>query len=195
MTLNQFWICFVPLFIAVDAIGVLPLFISFTEGINDRQRRSIILSSIITAAVVGFLFLFVGEAILRLLGITVNDFMIAGGIILFLISVGDLVTVEKPLRRAQAESLGPVPIGVPLIVGPAVLTTLMILGREHGLFPTAIAMLFNIAFAGMVFFLSGSIMKLIGNSGSKIISKIANLFLAAIAVMLVRRGLSAFLGG
>lgn len=195
MTLNQFWICFVPLFIAVDAIGVLPLFISFTEGIDDRQRRSIILSSIITAAIVGFLFLFVGEAILRLLGITVNDFMIAGGIILFLISVGDLVTVEKPLRRAQAESLGPVPIGVPLIVGPAVLTTLMILGREHGLFPTAIAMLFNIAFAGMVFFLSGSIMKLIGNSGSKIISKIANLFLAAIAVMLVRRGLSAFLGG
>ncbi len=195
MTLNQFWICFVPLFIAVDAIGVLPLFISFTEGIDDRQRRSIILSSIITAAIVGFLFLFVGEAILRLLGITVNDFMIAGGIILFLISVGDLVTVEKPLRRAQAESLGPVPIGVPLIVGPAVLTTLMILGREHGLFPTAIAMIFNIAFAGMVFFLSGSIMKLIGNSGSKIISKIANLFLAAIAVMLVRRGLSAFLGG
>jgi multiple antibiotic resistance protein len=193
--MNQFWICFVPLFVAVDPVGILPLFISFTEGTDNKQRKRIILSSIITATVVGLLFLFVGEAGLRLLGITVEDFMIAGGIILFLISVGDLVTVEKPLRREQTESLGPVPIGVPLIVGPAVLTTLMLLGREHGLFPTALAMICNIALAGIVFYLSGPIMNFIGNSGSKIISKIANLFLAAIAVMLVRRGLMSFLGG
>ncbi|HEX3019912.1 MAG TPA: MarC family protein [Chitinispirillaceae bacterium] len=195
MTLNQFWICFVPLFIAVDAMGVLPMFISLTEGIDDKQRKNVILSSVITAAVVGFLFLFVGQAILHLLGITLEDFMIAGGIILFLISVGDLITVEKPLRRVQAESLGPVPIGVPLIVGPAVLTTIMLLGREHGLLPTALAMVSNIAIAGIMFYLSGAILKLIGNSGSKILSKIANLFLAAIAVMLVRRGLVNFIGG
>jgi len=194
MSLNQFWISFVPLFIAVDALGILPLFLSFTEGIDDKQRNRVILSSIITATIVGLLFLFVGEAVLRLLGITVEDFMIAGGIILFLISVGDLVTVEKPLRRDQTESLGPVPIGVPLIVGPAVLTTLMLLGRKNGLLPTAVAMVSNIAIAGVVFYLSGSIIKLIGNSGSKIISKIANLFLAAIAVMMVRKGLSGFLG-
>lgn len=194
MSLNQFWISFVPLFIAVDAIGILPLFLSFTEGVDDKQRNRVILSSIITATIVGLLFLFVGEVVLRLLGITVEDFMIAGGIILFLISVGDLVTVEKPLRRDQAESLGPVPIGVPLIVGPAVLTTLMLLGRKNGLLPTAIAMVSNIAIAGIVFYLSGSIIKLIGNSGSKIISKVANLFLAAIAVMMVRKGLSGFLG-
>jgi len=194
MSLNQFWISFVPLFIAVDALGILPLFLSFTEGIDDKQRNRVILSSIITATIVGLLFLFVGEAVLRLLGITVEDFMIAGGIILFLISVGDLVTVEKPLRRDQTESLGPVPIGVPLIVGPAVLTTLMLLGRKNGLLPTAVAMVSNIAIAGVVFYLSGSIIKLIGNSGSKIISKIANLFLAAIAVMMVRKGLAGFLG-
>ncbi len=194
MSLNQFWISFVPLFIAVDALGILPLFLSFTEGLDDKQRNRVILSSIITATIVGLLFLFVGEAVLRLLGITVEDFMIAGGIILFLISVGDLVTVEKPLRRDQTESLGPVPIGVPLIVGPAVLTTLMLLGRKNGLLPTAVAMVSNIAIAGVVFYLSGSIIKLIGNSGSKIISKIANLFLAAIAVMMVRKGLAGFLG-
>lgn len=192
--MNEFWLSFVPLFIAVDAIGILPLFISFTEGINGKQRNYIIFSSVITATIVSFLFLLVGQAILRLLGITVEDFMIAGGIILFLISVGDLVTVEKPLRRAQAESLGPVPIGVPLIVGPAVLTTIMLLGREHGFIPTALAMISNIAIAGITFYLSGSIMKLIGNSGSKIISKIANLFLAAIAVMMVRRGLLSIIG-
>lgn len=193
--MDEFWLSFVPLFIAVDAIGVLPLFISFTEGINDKQRKTIVFSSAITATVVSLLFLFVGQAVLRLLGITVEDFMIAGGIILFLISVGDLLTVEKPLRRAQAESLGPVPIGVPLIVGPAVLTTVMLLGREHGLIPTALAMLVNIAIAGLIFYLSGTIMKIIGSSGAKIISKVANLFLAAIAVMMVRRGLVELIGG
>jgi multiple antibiotic resistance protein len=193
MELSNFWLCFVPLFVAVDAIGVLPIFISLTDGIEKKQRFKIVSSSIITATVVGLLFLFVGEAVLTLLGITVADFMIAGGIILFLISVGDLLNVEKPLRRSQAESLGPVPIGVPLIVGPAVFTTIMLLTREYGFMSTAAAMIVNIGIAGSIFFLSGFIMRFIGVSGSKIISKVASLFLAAIAVMMVRKGLTVFI--
>jgi multiple antibiotic resistance protein len=195
MDLKTFWLCFVPLFVAVDAIGVLPIFISLTDGCERKQRRSIVTTSIITAAAVGLLFLLVGEIVLRLLGITVADFMIAGGIVLFLISVGDLLNVDKPLRRVvNAESLGPVPIGVPLIAGPAVLTTIMLLAREHGFAPTAIAVVINVGIAGIIFYLSGWIMKLIGSSGSKIISKIASLFLAAIAVMMVRKGLGVFIG-
>ncbi|NLE02708.1 MAG: MarC family protein [Fibrobacter sp.] len=192
--LTNFWLCFVPLFVAVDAIGVLPIFLSLTGDCERKQRDSIVVSSTLTAIVVGLLFLFVGEIILRLLGITVADFMIAGGIILFLISVGDLLNVDKPLRRVQHESLGPVPIGVPLIAGPAVFTTIMLLTREHGFIPTAIAVVINILIAGLIFYLSGRIMKLIGKSGAKIISKIASLFLAAIAVMMVRKGLSTFIG-
>ena len=180
-----------PLFVATDPIGVLPMYLSITEGVALNRKRKIVLSSVITATIVGLLFLFVGEAVLQLLGITVGDFMIAGGIILFLISIGDLLTVEKPLREVmQAESLGPVPIGVPLIVGPAVLTTIMLLVREYGFISTAAAMMANIIFAGLIFFFSGYIIKIIGRSGSSIVSKIASLFLAAIAVMMVRRGLA-----
>ena len=145
--LTNFWLCFVPLFVAVDAIGVLPIFLSLTGDCERKQLDSIVVSSTLTALVVGLLFLFVGEIILRLLGITVADFMIAGGIILFLISVGDLLNVDKPLRRVQHESLGPVPIGVPLIAGPAVFTTIMLLTREHGFIPTAIAVVINILIA------------------------------------------------
>ena len=194
MFFRTFWLCFVPLFIAVDAIGVLPIFISLTEGIDEKKRRTIVVMSVITAMIVGLLFLFIGEVVLRLLGITVADFMIAGGIVLFLISVSDLVTVEKPLRTAQVESMGPVPIGVPLIVGPAVLTTIMLLVREYGFLPTSVAVLTNVLIAGIVFLLSGYIIRIIGNSGSKIFSKIASLFLAAIAVMMVRKGIFAFIG-
>jgi multiple antibiotic resistance protein len=188
---HSFWLCFVPLFVAVDAIGVLPLYISLTDGASSADKRKTIISSVLTASAVGMLFLFVGEAVLNVMGITVADFMVAGGIILFLIAVGDLVTVEKVLRKVNPETLGPVPIGVPLIVGPAVLTTIMLLVREHGFLITAVATISNILIAGLFFQLSEFILKWIGKSGSKIISRVASLFLAAIAVMLVRKGIAA----
>ncbi|HEX2958159.1 MAG TPA: MarC family protein [Chitinispirillaceae bacterium] len=187
---HSFWLCFVPLFVAVDAIGVLPLYLSLTDGASPAEKRKTIISSVLTASAVGLLFLFVGEAILRVMGITVADFMVAGGIILFLIAIGDLITVDKVLRKVNPEALGPVPIGVPLIVGPAVLTTIMLLVREYGFFITAVATISNILIAGVFFQLSEFIMKWIGKSGSKIISRVASLFLAAIAVMLVRKGLA-----
>jgi multiple antibiotic resistance protein len=109
--------CFVPLFVAVDAIGVLPLYLSLTDGAQVKEKRMTIVTSILTASAVGMLFLFVGDMILKIMGITVADFMEAGGIILFLIAVGDIVNVDKVLRKVNHEALGPVPIGVPLIVG------------------------------------------------------------------------------
>ncbi|NLG17270.1 MAG: MarC family protein [Fibrobacter sp.] len=193
MNLEAFWLCFVPLFVAVDALGLLPLFLSFTQGFQKKHLHYLIYTSTLTAVIVGLLFLFIGEAVLRMLGITVEDFMIAGGIILFLISTSELLTTEKKLRKAQAQSLGPVPLGVPLLVGPAVLTTIMLLARQYGSFITAAAMVANILIAGFLFLGSGYIMKYIGNAGSTILSKISSLFLAAIAVMMVRKGLISLL--
>jgi multiple antibiotic resistance protein len=122
------------------------------------------------------------------MGITVADFMVAGGILLFVISLGDMMTIEKPSRRVNAEELGPVPIGVPLIVGPGVLTTVMLLVKEHGFVPTSIALIINIALAGLIFSTSAFIVKVVGKNGTKIISKIASLFLTAISVMIIRKG-------
>ncbi|HMA65019.1 MAG: MarC family protein [Fibrobacterota bacterium] len=194
MDFKAFWLCFVPLFIAVDAIGTLPIFMSLTEGLDGKNRVKVIVSSVITALLVGILFLFVGDAILKMLGITVEDFMIAGGIILFMIAVSDILMFNKAHKKVSAEALGSVPIGVPLIVGPAVLTTVMLLVRQEGFFYTGIAVTFNILIAGLIFLLSGYIMKLLGASGTKIVSKIASLFLAAIGVMMVRKGLSQLIG-
>ncbi|MDG5815432.1 MarC family protein [Chitinispirillales bacterium ANBcel5] len=187
--MEYFWVCFVPFFVAVDPIGLLPIFLGIVEGLDKKRVNKIIVQSILTAMVVALLFLFVGEAILRLLGITVSDFLIAGGIILFMISVNDLFTEDKSLRRIEPESLGPVPIGVPLIVGPAVLTTIMLLTREYGFVPTATALIALIVLTGVMLFFSGYITKFLGSSGTKITSKIASLLLAAIAVMMVRRGI------
>jgi len=81
--LKSFWLCFVPLFVAVNAIGVLPMFISLTEGLDIRRVRRVLYQSVVTATVVGLSFLAVGQAVLRLLGITVADFVVAGGTLLF----------------------------------------------------------------------------------------------------------------
>lgn len=192
--MKSFWLSFVPLFVAVDAIGVLPLFMNLTEGIEERKIRSIILQSMVTALIVALAFLAVGTAILMLLGISVADFMIAGGTLLFVISIRDILSVEKKPYTLDLESMGAVPIGVPLITGPAVLTTSLLLLNEHTLFITSLAIITNILIAGGVFSIAPLINRIIGKTGSKTISKITSLLLMAIGVMIVRRGVAQFIG-
>jgi multiple antibiotic resistance protein len=191
--MNTFWLCFVPLFVAVDAVGVLPMFVTLTEGLDPKSLRTIILQSVVTASAVALGFLFLGAALLRFLGITVSDFMIAGGILLLAISLSDLLTGEKRLRQTDPAGIGAVPIGVPLITGPAVLTACLLLGNLHGNLVTAAAVLVNIGLAGVIFLFSTVITRGLGRTGTRIVSKIASLFLAAIAVMLIRRGISGIL--
>lgn len=186
--MNDFWLCFVPLFVAVDAIGVLPLFLSLTEGLDPDRLRLVIRQSVITASTVAVAFLVVGPAVLRFLGITVPDFMMAGGVLLLAISLTDLLTGAKRQREADPSSLGAVPIGIPLITGPAVLTTCILLANNHGKWIPALAAVTNIALAGYIFRFARPITARLGRTGTKTISKVASLLLAAIAVMLIRRG-------
>lgn len=191
--MKSFWLCFVPLFVAVDAIGVLPLFLSLTEDIEPQKVRRIILQSMITALIVALAFIVVGTAILRLLGVSVADFMVAGGTLLFLISIKDILSTEKKSSAVDADSLGAVPIGVPLISGPAVLTTSLLLINEHSLLVTSAAIIVNILIVGGVFYFSPIINRILGKTGSKTVSKITSLLLAAIGIMIIRRGIAAFI--
>lgn len=186
--MKTFWLCFVPLFVAVDAFGVLPMFMGLTQGIADPIRRRVVYISVGTAAAVALAFIAAGAAVLDLLGATLADFMVAGGVLLFIIAMSDLLSDDKRQRRVDPESIGAVPLGVPLITGPAVLTTSLLLLREHGPVPTVAAVLLNIVIVGVVFLFAGGITRLLGATGAKVISKIASLLLAAIAVMMVRKG-------
>jgi len=186
--MKVFLLCFVPFFVAVDALGVLPIFISLTEGLNPSQRHKVLLQSLVTASVVALAFLVVGPTILTALNITVSDFMVAGGILLLVISLSDLLTGEKRQRLVDPETLGAVPLGVPIITGPAVLTTSVLLANVHGMTVTALALLVNIGIAGIIFWFASQITGFLGNAGTMILSKMASLFLATIAVMLIRRG-------
>lgn len=184
---------FISIFVAVDAIGVLPIFVSLTEGIERSERAKIIVQSMLTALCLAVGFIFLGKAVFKILGITIGDFMVAGGAILFCLAITDITNPVKK-RRIPTEGLGAVPLGTPLIVGPAVLTTCLVIISQYGLLATLISVMVNILLAGMIFESSSVLMKVLGEAGSKALSKIMSLLLAAIAVMLTRKGIAQFLG-
>lgn len=186
--LKNIFLTFIPLFVAVDAFGVLPIFVGLTTGLGKKEKNRIVIQSIWTASVVAIIFILVGKLVFRFLGITIADFMIAGGAILFCISITDIINPTKT-RRIPADNLGSVPLGIPLIVGPAVLTTSLVLESQYGLFATIISILLNILIASAVFRQSHHLIKFLGDAGSKALSKVMSLLLGAIAVMLIRHGL------
>ncbi|MEW6088755.1 MAG: MarC family protein [bacterium] len=190
--LKNILLAFIPVFVAVDAIGVLPIFISFTQGLKEKEKSAVILNSIFTAIILAVGFIFLGKAVFNILGITVGDFMIAGGAILFSIAISDIIKSGKR-RRVPARELGAVPLGTPLIVGPAVLTTLLIIIEEYGIYATLISVAVNVLMAGLIFSMSDRLIKIIGESGAKALSKITSLLLGAIAVMMIRKGILQFI--
>lgn len=191
--MQNFLLAFIPIFVAVDAVGVLPIFISLTHGFTKQEKRQIIIQSIWTALILAVSFIFLGKLIFQFLGITVADFMIAGGSILFCIAVLDILKSEKS-RHISPKDVGAVPIGTPLIVGPAVLTTSLIIIDQYGVAATLASVLFNVLLAAAIFSASDRFIKVIGQSGSRALSKVMALFLAAIAVMMIRKGIFQLIG-
>ena len=186
--LKNILLSFIPIFVAIDAVGVLPIFISLTQEINRQQKTKVIIQSMLTAVCLAVGFIFLGRGVFRILGITIGDFMVAGGAILFCLAIIDIINPVKQ-RRIPGPELGAVPLGTPLIVGPAVLTTSIVIISQYGLFATLISVLVNILLAGIIFGASSFMMRILGEAGSKALSKIASLLLAALAIMLIRKGI------
>lgn len=187
----EFMLVFVPIFVAIDPIGISPIYVSLTGALPAPHREKLLTQAIMTAGVIGTLFIFLGSRVFQFFGITVPDFMVGGGLILLVLGVTDLLFPEKTSQK-PAEALGVVPLGIPLIVGPATMTTLIVKMETSTLWLTLVAYWANVAITYYVFKLSGTIMKYLGKNGSQAISKIASLFLAGIGVMIMRRGLTQF---
>ncbi|MFH1709117.1 MAG: MarC family protein [Planctomycetota bacterium] len=191
----DFWICFVTLFVAVDVVGIIPIYAALTADIDPARKRRIVVQSIITAFVVAVAFMAVGKQVLSMLGVQPADFMVAGGILLLIFSISDISAAEKRQRHVDPESVGAVPLGVPLVVGPAVLTALLILPPQHGGYaPTVLAFIANLLVTMAALFFTDNIMRLFGRTGSRVVSKVVSLLMAAIGVMFLRKGIEEIVG-
>ena len=185
--MKDFFLALIPVFVAMDAIGDLPIFLSLTEGMDRSEREQVVKASVATGFGVGVGFLVLGKFLFGVIGVTVSDFKVAGGVILLALAIYDLISPEKR-RRRPGEAVGVVPLGVPLIVGPAVLTTLLICVDAYGYLPTLLSLMLNLLFVWVVFREAEVVVRVLGDGGVRGVAKVASLFLAAIAVMMIRRG-------
>jgi multiple antibiotic resistance protein len=185
---QSFLLTFVPLFIVLDAVGTLPFVISLSENSSPKERTKLIRSSTITAAIVGFAFLFLGKFVLNLMGISVGSFAIGGGIILMVLAINTMVK-GRSVEADKEEMVAVVPLGTPLTVGPATIATLLLLSTQFALYWVVVSFALNIALVWVIFTSGAFFMKFLGHGGVKAVSKIASLLLAAIAVNMVIKGL------
>lgn len=184
---EKFFVAFIPVFVAIDPIGLVALFIGLGPSASPQQRRHQAFLGIFTGLGVAIGFIFLGKIIFSALGITVADFQIAGGLILLILATRELVTFG-PQDRGGADEFGIVPLGMPLIAGPALLTALLILIDTVGVVFTLVSLLVNLAIVAVALCNADRFSRRMGKQGLRGISKIIALLLAAIAVSLIRRG-------
>jgi multiple antibiotic resistance protein len=184
---QSFVLTFIPLFIVIDAIGNVPFVISLSEGMTRRERRRIVHIATATATILGFAFLFFGKLILSVLGISVGAFAIGGGFVLLMLSIRYTITGHM-VEAIKEEMIAVVPIGTPLTVGPATMTTLLLLGSQFPIYIVLLSFVLNMFINWVIFMAGDQIARFMGEGGLKAVSKVFSLLLAAIAVSMIIRG-------
>src|SRR5436189_3921668 len=139
----KFLLAFIPVFVAIDPIGLVALFIGLGPNASPENRKQQAFLGIVTGLLVAIGFIFLGKIIFAALGITVADFQVAGGLILLCLAVRELVGFG-PHDRGGSNEFGVVPLGMPLIAGPALLTALLVLVDSVGLVFTLASLLVNL---------------------------------------------------
>jgi multiple antibiotic resistance protein len=186
---NDFVLTFVPLFVVLDAPGNLPMVVSLSEGMSSKEKLRVINVATITAALVGLAFLFFGLFLLKAMGISVGAFAVAGGIILMVLAI-KYMTTGHMVDASKEEMIAVVPIGTPLLTGPATITTLIFLNTQFPTYMVLLSFAVNMLIAWVIFVAGDKIISFMGQGGIKAVSKVFSLLLAAIAVDLVIRGLN-----
>jgi multiple antibiotic resistance protein len=185
---------FIALFVAIDVIGALPFLVGLTKGLSDADRKSLIYRATISALVIGVVFIFVGREIFSFLGITENDFKVAGGLLLIVFAIRDLLVTASHQGSLPPARVGIVPIAIPLMMGPAALTTLMIGSEQFGVLTVVASLVLNLVIVLVLFLRANIIVHWIGEDASDAMNKIFSLLIAAIGVMFVRSGIMAMIG-
>lgn len=196
---------FVMLFVVIDPIALAPMFVALTQGGSEAYKRKMAYKATGIATGVLVVFVFVGDAILRTLGIGLPAFRVAGGILLFLIAIEMVfarqsgvrsTTASERVEAEQREDISVFPLAIPLIAGPGALTTLLLMvadrrGEPLGI-AVVVAMLLVVLLLTLATLLAASrIMRVIGETGANVVGRLLGVLLAALAVQLIFDGLSA----
>jgi multiple antibiotic resistance protein len=191
--LQQYLTAFIMLFVVFDALGNVPIFYSLTEGLEFRKRRRIIQNSVMIAGVILVFFALGGGLILDFFRVSLDDFRVAGGTILFIIAIEGLLGRVEAMK-IKPEQLAVVPLATPLLAGPGSISLVIYLMEAgYGPGPTLVSIAANVAAAWIILTYCDVFFKVLGRNGSLVIARIMALILAAIAVAMIREGVEGVL--
>lgn len=202
----------IALFVVMDPVGVIPLYVSLTRNMSNNERKVISSNAVITTGILLLVFAIAGTTILSIFGVTISSFMIAGGILLFIVAIelltrgewtfGNPRTIANIRKKSpdkanyltpDSESVsggesGVVPLAFPLLAGPGAITSVMISYQSNGLLISILSIAIVIGLTFMILRIAGSINRLLGQRGSMIVTRVFAVIVAAIAVQYVIQG-------
>lgn len=192
MELKEFWHVFIPLFVALDGIGLLPVFWGLVGRLEAVSRARAAREAVLTALIASMSFLLVSRFVFALMGLTLADVTVAGGAILIVLCLKELIWSDT-LPAVDRPNPGVVPLGVPLLAGPAVLTTVLLVRDRYGWELTLLCLFVNMLVIWLMLRLAEGLMRYLGGEGADVVSKISSLILTAFGVMLIRHGMTLML--
>ena len=181
------------IFIVVDPFGNIPIFIGLTQKMIKTQRQKIFNTATIVSVILLLAFAIAGQQILAIFGVSIFSFEIAGGILLLIISIKILLSGSLEDMGESPESIGAVPIAMPLLVGPGAITTTMFNLQYYGILITAISVLVVLILNWFILKNIDIIYRFLGKTGAIVIARVMALFIAAIAIQYVLFGVTHFL--
>lgn len=187
-------LAFVPILVAIDAAGCVPVFLGLTHGQDAAHVRRIVNQATVVSFIIAAVFALSGNAVFWLLGMKTADFQIGGGLLLFAYALVDILATGRRMHR-DTTAVGIVPLATPLIAGPALLTTIILMVGQHGLGPTLAALAVNLAMVWLALRSANWFASRIGGEILNGVSKVLMVLLAGIGVMMVRTGLEFYLKG
>ena len=198
---------FVTLLVTVDPVGLAPIFLSLTQGMTSRQRRSVAVRAAAISLLVLCFFSLAGERLLHWLGVDLPAFRIAGGLLLFWTAFEMVFARRTERKRGSAEGavtldhirdIAAFPLAIPLMAGPGAITAVILLSSrvDGSLWATAALLALVSAVMGaclIVFIAAGPIARLLGVTGSSVLTRLLGVLLAALAVQFVADGIKGLL--
>ncbi|HUK85778.1 MAG TPA: MarC family protein [Candidatus Acidoferrum sp.] len=183
----------IALFIIVDPFGDIPIFITLTEKMAKGEKRRVFNTATIVGLILLLVFSLTGQEIFAIFGISVYAFEVAGGILLLIIAIRILISGSMQEKSESPESLGAVPIAMPLLVGPGAITTTILNLQLYGVATAAGAAIVVVFITWIILRFMNSIYQVLGKTGSLIIARVVALLIAAIATQYILVGITHYL--
>ena len=177
----------ISLFLILDPFASLPMFLSITKDLDEKTVRSYANKAVLVATVLLIVFIFFGQDIMGLFGVTMDSFRVAGGIIFLMMAI-ELVFGFKLSHSEGEKGAAWAVIASPVLTGPGVITAAVLLSTENGLVPVLVASIAALALTWVILRMSSKIMHVVGEQALSIFTKVIGLFIASMGVQSIFAG-------